>query len=370
MNDARRKFVKNALVLSAFPGAAQRVDAADKAPAGDYESMASVIWQPGFERRDGLLDTRELVRLGTLAASSHNAQPWKFKVGETSIRILPDLKRRCPVVDPDDSHLFKSLGCAAENIAHAATAQGHYAHITFDRNEDAVVINLERSRSVTTSALFHAIALRQCVRAEYEKKPIARTSVALMERAASGPGVTAIVLSSKAELNSLAEYVRQGDLAQYADAAYVNELRDWIRFNPAEALERGDGLASLVTDQPSIPSWLGRVMFRFVVSGSKQAVTDAKHIASSSGALVIVGDRNDRESWVEAGRVYERFALQAAALGIRNAFINQPIEVRSLRTAFHTWLNVPDRYAHLIVRFGHGPTVPHSLRRPLTDVIT
>jgi hypothetical protein len=27
--------------------------------------------------------------------------------------ILPDLSRRCPAVDPDDHHLFVSLGCAA-----------------------------------------------------------------------------------------------------------------------------------------------------------------------------------------------------------------------------------------------------------------
>ena len=57
------------------------------------------------------LDYRELIRLATLAASSHNTQPWRFQIEEGCIRIFPDYDRRCPVVDPDDAHLFKSLGC-------------------------------------------------------------------------------------------------------------------------------------------------------------------------------------------------------------------------------------------------------------------
>jgi hypothetical protein len=65
---------------------------------------------------------RELVRYATLAASSHNTQPWKFAPRERSISIVPDLARRTPVVDPDDHHLYVSLGCAAENMVHAGRA--------------------------------------------------------------------------------------------------------------------------------------------------------------------------------------------------------------------------------------------------------
>ena len=50
---------------------------------------------------------------------------------------------------------------------------------------------------------------------------------------------------------------------------------------------------------------------------------------------VFVAERADAGHWVEVGRCYERFALLATVLGIRNAFLNQPVEVaaiaRSLR---------------------------------------
>jgi hypothetical protein len=42
----------------------------------------------------------------------------------------------------------------------------------------------------------------------------------------------------------------------------------------------------------------------------------------------------DKAHWIEAGRCYERFALLATTLGIRNALVNQPVEVAAIRPLF------------------------------------
>jgi nitroreductase len=81
---------------------------------------------------------RELVRYATLAPSSHNTQCWKFRLEDRAISILLDLSRRCSVVDPDDHHLYVSLGCAAENLLQAAKAQGLSGQITFDDSGDGL----------------------------------------------------------------------------------------------------------------------------------------------------------------------------------------------------------------------------------------
>jgi hypothetical protein len=69
------------------------------------------------------------------------------------------------------------------------------------------------------------------------------------------------------------------------------------------------------------------------------------------------------------GTQYQRFALQAAALEIRTAFINQPIEVPTLRGPLETLLAVDGEHAQLAVRFGHSELAPYGLRRPIDDVI-
>ncbi|QCB45562.1 hypothetical protein [Hydrogenophaga sp. PAMC20947] len=56
-----------------------------------------------------------MVRQAILAPSSHNTPCWGFQIAEKSISIAPDLERRGPIVDPDDDHVYVSLGCAAGN---------------------------------------------------------------------------------------------------------------------------------------------------------------------------------------------------------------------------------------------------------------
>jgi hypothetical protein len=84
---------------------------------------------------------------------------------------------------------------------------------------------------------------------------------------------------------------------------------------------------------------------------------------------VFIGDQADPSHWIRVGRSFERFALQATALGIRNAHINQPIEVPSVRPEFARWLGMPDVRPDLVVRFGRAPALPMSFRRPVEDVI-
>src|SRR5262245_36007531 len=98
-------------------------------------------------------DRTELVRLASLAANGHNTQPWRFKLGEESIRIAPDIARRTPVVDPDDHHLYVSLGCAAENLAQAGAASGLPGDIAFDPAGDGAIVFTHTNMEPRPSAL-------------------------------------------------------------------------------------------------------------------------------------------------------------------------------------------------------------------------
>jgi len=91
------------------------------------------------------------------------------------------------------------------------------------------------------------------------------------------------------------------------------------------------------------------------------------HIQSSAGIAVFVSERDDRAHWVEAGRACQRFALQATAL--KHAFVNQPVEVPPLRQQLASYMGLGERRPDLIVRFGTGPELPRSLRRPVEHVI-
>jgi hypothetical protein len=55
--------------------------------------------------------------------------------------------------------------------------------------------------------------------------------------------------------------------------------------------------------------------------------------------------------------------------GIRNAFLNQPVEEASLRHDFARALGLESGRPDLVVGFGRGSEIPSSLRRPVEAVI-
>ena len=312
---------------------------------------------------------RELVRFATLAASGHNTQPWKFRVGPKEIVILPDFERRTPVVDPDDHHLYASLGCAVENLSTAALARGHAGEaVILPEAENGISVSLATTRA-QISPLFDAIPERQVSRTEFNGQPIDSTLLQRLELAGSQYGVQAILITEKPAMEDVLGLIIEGNSRQLDDPAFVAELTRWIRFNPRAAERSGDGLFSAASGNPSLPSWLGPTVLKFVLTKDKENDKTTRQIRSSAGLVVFVADRNDPTGWINAGRAYERFALQATVEGIRHAFVNQAVEVPKMRERLQSLLGLMDARPNLIVRFGYGPTMPESYRRSVDSVI-
>jgi hypothetical protein len=336
--------------------------------ANRYSEAVQNTWRhsPKNPIDDSSAINRELVRYATLAASSHNTQCWKFKIEPHLISILPDWTRTCPAVDPENHHLFVSLGCAAENLIQAASAFGQHGDVRVD--SDLVKVSLEPSKAAI-SPLWDAIPKRQCTRADYNGRQLSNNDLKSLEAAGRGKGVEVLLIAEPAKVEKILEYVVQGNTTQMNDQAFVDELEAWIRFSYDEAASRGDGLFAGSSGNPVLPRWMGMPLFNLFFTTQSENDKYAKQIRSSAGIAVFVSEQNNKAHWVETGRCYERFALQATALGIKNAFLNQPVEVSALRSQFASYLGIGDRRPDLVVRFGYGPETPRSLRRPLDQVI-
>jgi hypothetical protein len=95
----------------------------------------------------------------------------------------------------------------------------------------------------------------------------------------------------------------------------------------------------------------------------------ARHFDTSAGVVVFVAAKDDREHWMLAGQASQRFALQATALGLKHACVNPPVEVARFRPELAALVGLPGRRPNLLMRFGYGPTLPFSPRRPVKAVL-
>jgi hypothetical protein len=142
-----------------------------------------------------------------------------------------------------------------------------------------------------------------------------------------------------------------------------------LRFDGGQAVRQGDGLFSASSGNPTVPSWLGGLMFDFFFKEKTENDKYARHVRSSAGIAVFVSEREDKNHWIEVGRAFQRFALQATAMDVRTAHINQPVEVASLRPQFAKSIGISTGRPDLVIRFGRGPEMPRSLRRPIEAVL-
>jgi hypothetical protein len=335
--------------------------------AAPYDAAVASTWRHvDLAGASGPTLMRELVRCATLAANSHNTQPWRFAIEPDAVVIRPDLGRRTPAVDPDDHHLWTSLGCAAENLVQAALAFGQRGDVSVV--DGAVRIALQPTPAQRTP-LFDAIPKRQCTRGPYDGQPLAADELKALEAVSVSPAVSVRLYTDRARLDDVSSFVTRGVEAQMADAAFVRELKDWLRFSHDDAVKHGDGLFAASSGNPVLPHWLGSRLFDLFFTTKAETERYAKQLQGSAGVAVFIGAKADIPHWVEVGRAYQRFALQATSMGVRNAFLNQPVEVPAVRREFATWLGIGPARPDLLVRFGRGAALPPSLRRPVDAVM-
>lgn len=69
-------------------------------------------------------------------------------------------------------------------------------------------------------------------------------------------------------METVLDYVVQGNTAQFNNPAFMEELQSWIRFNDQEATRTGDGLSGWATGNPPIPRWLRTLLSEVLLYNS------------------------------------------------------------------------------------------------------
>ncbi len=356
----RREFLRFG-ALSA--GIAPTILGSSPARASSYDKYSAALRRP-LDPDGGI---EEVIRFATLAPNGHNTQSWQFSTAGDEIGIRPDLSRRTPVVDPDDHHIYVSLGCAAENLALAASATGRTGEVVVEDN--GFVSYAWKQGRIVRSPLVDVIPSRQSTRSIFAGQPASASDLKQLEAASAEHGVRVAIVTDSNEISRLRDLVVAGNRRQLADPAFVAELKFWIRFSASSAIESGDGLYAPVTGNPSMPEFIGRIGFSLFFDAAAEDDKCAAQMSSSAGVAIFLGDHASPKHWAKVGRAAERFMLTATKLGLATSFLNQPVEVPELRSELAALAGEPDLRPDLLIRFGRAAPMPYSPRRPVGSVM-
>lgn len=316
-----------------------------------------------------------IIEYAIKAPSSHNAQPWQFRVKGDVIDLCPDFSRCLPVVDPNRRELYISLGAALENFIIAARAFGYECNVKlFPRGDSRIRITMRYRGGVTSQrdkAQLAAMKKRQSNRRPFTTKQITPGVLAQLRNVQPEHGTNMEIVDGGGGKESILRIVKDADIAQLSNKHYVAELLRSCRMNAREAYATHDGLWSRALGMPPLPSGrVGRLIARPLLTPGAQYVRDRALLQSSSHFLIFSVDGRNRTSWVLAGRYFERVALRSTELGLSMSHFNQIFEVPGFVARLRREVKLAGVHPVLMVRIGYAPPMPRSLRRPVKDVVT
>jgi hypothetical protein len=359
----RRTLILGAGGLGALAVAGAAAWRLDTGSMTEYARYQEALRRP-IRADDGV---EEVVRYAALAANSHNTQAWKFEIENAAIRLQPDRGRATPVVDPDEHHLYVSLGCAAENLALAAAATGRSGQWSFDGQGG---MRFDHARGPAISGdLVAAVPFRQSTRRAYDPLSVESATLNAIVAQCRVEGVALSILTEPGAIDRGAELVAMANDRQMDDPAFVRELKRWLRFNPRSAMADGDGLFSAASGNPVLPAGVSDIAFWLAFTKSSENQRYRRLMAASAGIAIFSADVADHAHWVAVGRACQRFQLAATHAGLKTSFVNQPVEVSEYRTALAELSGLPGRRPDIVLRFGHGAPMPYSPRRPVGDIL-
>lgn len=305
-----------------------------------------------------------LVQAASLAPSSHNTQPWLFRLEDHAIELLADRTRALPVNDPEDRELTISCGCALFNMRVAAAAAGYKTTVELlPRGADLDLlarVHLATSpRQHADAALSAEITARRTTRERFAPTAVDPGALRELVDAVQNESATLTVLTTGDQRHAAAALAAEGDAAQWANPSWRRELAAWM--HPRRC---GDGLTL-----PALAIPVAQMVVRTFDMGKGVAAKD-RQLADESPVLAVLSTEGDMpHDWLNAGQALQRLLLTGVRLGLQASYLNQPVQVAALRSKLQQLTGRPG-YAQLLLRIGTPTkTPPAAPRRPVADVL-
>lgn len=313
-----------------------------------------------------------LLRYAILAPSTHNSQPWRFRITGAMLDLFADYERSLPIADPKDRELLISCGAALFNLRTAMNyfgCVGEARPFPDPRRPEIiarVTLDTLRSQDSGWPELFKAITRRCTNRGPFAPEAAPPRLDEAMREAAHVEGAWLATFESARSKETVGFLVAKGDRIQFDNPEFRRELASWLH-SPRES----DGLPAYAKGAHELLGFTTPAVAFLVRTfdfGNGIAARD-KELATGSPLLACLGTARDTPlEWLNAGQALQRVLLIATAHDFHASFLNQPIEVAQLRPALGA-LSGHKGYPQILLRIGCGAPAKHTPRRPLEEVL-
>ncbi|MFA5025501.1 MAG: hypothetical protein WC503_03280 [Candidatus Shapirobacteria bacterium] len=314
---------------------------------------------------------KALLKYVILAPSGYNTQPWKFRLGDNSLEIIPDYSRARLNTDPDYREFYMSLGAAAFNLEIAARhfGMGYQRSYLIDDIKQKYSIFFQfndHKVELDKTPLFKAISTRRTNRFPYKDEKLSKILIRELRNLSTPDSVEFSLITRPGDITAFTKLINYSYLLWSRQQAMIDELETWLRddleFSP-------DGLPTGVINLYKMAI---NIKYLHHPNDPKSELESIKNqnLAKSAPALAVISTKKDSvHDWFQAGEFFELLALTLATHGITTDFFNYPLALKKTRRSTASLIN-SSSLPQLLFRLGK-PTIitPRTSRYPLSKLL-
>src|SRR3989344_4222807 len=270
-----------------------------------------------------------LLRYAILAPSTHNSQPWRFKINGNSCEFFIDRSAVLPQADPLRRDMYISIGCCLENFIIAARYFGLFKDVAYrgeggDRVAEVFLHPDSQEKDSSAGDLLLAITKRRNSRGIFLDQKIPTGFLEMLSGIRYDEYTCPLFVSDEAQKGRLADFTKDALKTAYKNKDFRNEMSHWVRPN---LFSGRDGIPGYALRLPLMASFLFPFLVRFKDIGNRLGELNARSIRSAHVACVIGTKENTHYSWLITGRLAERFMLECTAKGMVTSIFVAAIEI-------------------------------------------
>ncbi|OGN01044.1 MAG: hypothetical protein A3B91_02940 [Candidatus Yanofskybacteria bacterium RIFCSPHIGHO2_02_FULL_41_29] len=280
----------------------------------------------------GLLSDKIKFVLGyaILAPSTHNSQPWLFKIDSNSCKIYYDPKLKLPQADPKGRDLYISLGCMAENIMIASNYFGIFKELKliFEGTLAVEIVFRENGeRNSDLEYLLDTIPRRVNVRGVFEDKTLPDDIGIELLSLNKDQRIRIRFVDDKEKISKIASLTAEGLRMAHGRPIFRQEMSKWMT---SSLSSRKDGLPGYSLRMPFLLSFIIPVLVKFFDLSLLLAKLNRISVSSAPLICFIESEKSSPEIWFETGRLAERLMLHLQSKEIMTSIFVASIEIGDL----------------------------------------
>lgn len=291
-----------------------------------------------------------LLRYAVLAPSTHNIQPWLYRVRNNTCELLFNPELKLKYADQKGRDLYISLGCTLENLILAARYYGLKENIAYEANDNddnrvATILFEEMNEGPDEryQNLLETMLARVNTRGPFIDKKVSPELISKLEDLSdtdySSLGIQINFIEDKEKIKKMAELTAKGMKLAHGNKAFRREMSHWIVNNYTR---RKEGMIGYSMNMPGPISFFISSVIKYFNMGSIMGKLNLMSVSSAPLLCLVTAPKNEAETWIKIGRLAERTILELNDKGLSTSIYLASIEMGDLYQEVRKIVNSAD----------------------------